>query len=347
MKSAKNTPMANGLLTAAAFVIVVAGIKQAEAILVPFLLSVFIVLIVTPLLSWLKARKVPSGLAITLIILAMLLGSWLIGILMGSSISDFRTNMPEYQARLTDMGHELLGWLGQKGIVIEFDQLRSKFDPGVVMTLAGNTLSSFGNVMTNAFMILLTVVFILAEEVSFADKLKTAKGKNYSDDGTLASFASSINSYLGLKTLMSLLTGILVMIWLLILGVDYPVMWGTLAFMLNFVPTVGSIVAAVPAVLLALIQLGPGYAGLTALGYVVVNVGVGNVLEPKVMGNGLNLSPLVVFLSLVFWGWLLGPVGMLLSIPLTIMAKLALEQREETRWIGVMLGSGGATRDGE
>jgi len=122
--------------------------------------------------------------------------------------------------------------------------------------------------------------------------------------------------------------------------VDYPVLWALLAFLLNFVPTVGSFIAAVPAVLLATVQLGVFSAGLTLAGFVVVNLVMGNAVEPRWMGKGLNLSPLVVFVSLVLWGWVLGPVGMLLSIPLTIMIKIALENQEETRWIGVLLGSG-------
>ena len=125
-----------------------------------------------------------------------------------------------------------------------------------------------------------------------------------------------------------------------ILGVDYAVLWGLVAFLLNFIPTVGSFIAAVPAVLLALVQLGAFEAGLTLVGFVVVNLIMGNVLEPRWMGRGLNLSPLVVFVSLVLWGWVLGPVGMLLSIPLTIMLKIALESQNETRWIGVMMGAG-------
>ncbi|MFT7300132.1 MAG: AI-2 transport protein TqsA [Porticoccus sp.] len=334
------SPMARGLLVAAAFVVVVAGIKSAEAILVPFLLSVFIALIFSPLLAWLRKKKVPSGLAIFLIVSLVVLGGWLIGVLVGSSINDFRQNLPEYQARLQEMSGGLLHWLSNHGMSFDIEQMKQSFDPSAVMQLAGNTLASFGNVMTNAFMILLTVVFILAEEMGFSEKFQFARNHAGTPNQELSRFSESVHSYLGLKSLLSLLTGVLVFIWLWILGVDYPVMWGLIAFLLNFIPTVGSIIAAVPTILLALIQLGPFPAGLVALGYLVVNVSVGSLLEPRLMGKGLNLSPLVVFLSLVFWGWVLGPVGMLLSIPLTIMVKISLENDEDTRWIGVMLGSG-------
>ena len=354
--SREYSPMARTLLVAAAFVIVVAGIKTAETLLVPFLLSVFIALIFSPLLAWLKKQKVPNGLAIFLIISLVVFVGWLVGILVGSSIVDFRQNLPEYQVRLQEMSGGLLHWLSDQGVALDMEQMKQSFDPGAVMQLAGNTLASFGNVMTNAFMILLTVVFILAEEVGFSEKLQAARNHGFNNsanntnpkDNTnqgLARFSESVHSYLGIKSLLSLLTGVLVIIWLWILGVDYPVMWGLIAFLLNFIPTVGSIIAAVPAILLALIQLDPLSAGLVAIGYVVINVVVGNVLEPRWMGKGLNLSPLVVFLSLVFWGWVLGPVGMLLSIPLTIMVKIALENDDDTRWIGVMLGAGKGAGD--
>jgi predicted PurR-regulated permease PerM len=116
------------------------------------------------------------------------------------------------------------------------------------------------------------------------------------------------------------------------------VLWGLVAFLFNFVPNIGSIIAAVPALLLALVQLGPGPALAAGAGYLVVNIVMGNVVEPRFMGRGVGLSTLVVFLSLVFWGWVLGPVGMLLSVPLTMVVKLALEANPETRWIAVLIG---------
>jgi AI-2 transport protein TqsA len=141
------------------------------------------------------------------------------------------------------------------------------------------------------------------------------------------------------KTLISVATGLAIWLWLLILGVDYPVLWGTLAFLLNYVPNIGAIIAAVPAFLLALLQLGVGFALLTVLGFVVVNTGLGNLIEPKLMGRRLSLSALVVFLSMVFWGWILGPIGMILSVPMTSLVKVALESFEGTHGLAIMMGS--------
>ena len=331
------TPIARFLVVFAAFVIVVSGLKMAGPLLVPFLLAVFIAMIVSPLLAWLKSFRVPSVLAILMVVLLLLGVGLILGAVIGSSLTDFRHEVPAYSQKLSAMSERAQQWLSLRGFEIDAQQWQNSFDPGAVMKLVGSTLASFGNVMTNAVMILLTVIFILTENIGFGEKLRLARGKGVSAEW-LSKFSGSVHSYLAIKAAISAGTGVIIFIWLTILGVDYAVLWGLLAFLLNFVPTVGSFIAAVPAVLLALVQLGALYAGLSLGGFIVVNLVMGNVIEPRLMGKGLDLSPLVVFVSLVLWGWVLGPVGMLLSIPLTIMIKIALESQSETRWISVMLG---------
>ncbi len=334
------SPIARFLVVLAAFVVVVAGMKAAESLLVPFLLSLFIAVICSPVLAWLKHYRIPNGVAILLVISVIVVAGLLIGAVVGASLNSFHADLPEYRARLQAMSGELQLWLQSMGVNLNLVSLRESFDPGVALSVAGNTLASFGNLMTNAFLILLTVVFILAEEVRFADKLSAANQYSEGTRKALEQFTQGINQYMAIKAALSLLTGVLISLWLYWLDVDYPVLWGMVAFLLNFVPTLGSVLAAVPTILLALVQLGVDEALLTALGYLLVNVVIGNVLEPRMMGRGLNLSALVVFLSLVFWGWILGPVGMLLSVPLTMTVKIALASFSETRWIGVMLGGG-------
>jgi predicted PurR-regulated permease PerM len=208
------------------------------------------------------------------------------------------------------------------------------------MNMVASTLTGLRLVLTKTFLIMLTVLFILLEASGFPNKLRAALDNPYESLANISKITEVINRYLLIKTQFSLITGIAIGIWLYVLGVDYPLLWGLLAFLLNFVPTIGSFIAAIPAVLLALIQLGTGSALLACLGYLVVNVSIGNVIEPKFMGRGLGLSTLVVFLSLIFWGWVLGPVGMLLSVPLTMVIKIALESNQDTRWIGIILGPG-------
>jgi AI-2 transport protein TqsA len=194
-------------------------------------------------------------------------------------------------------------------------------------------------VFTNAFLILLTVIFILLEASSISAKIRAISGSTGESESQFDKFIKNINRYMAIKTVTSLGTGICVAIWLKILGVNYPLLWGFLAFLLNYVPSIGSILAMVPAVLLAFIQMGGTKALFTVLGYLVINILIGSIIEPRVMGRGLGLSTLVVFLSLIFWGWVLGPVGMLMSVPLTMTVKIALDSSEGTHWAGILLGT--------
>ncbi|MCB1616105.1 MAG: AI-2E family transporter, partial [Pseudomonadales bacterium] len=231
-------------------------------------------------------------------------------------------------------------WLTGMGLEVPQVVWRDYLDPGIAMGFAGQLLASFGNVMANGFLILLTVIFILTEMGMFMRKIHAVANNAHLSEANMNRFIININHYMTIKGWISLATGACITLWLLILGVDYAVLWGVLAFLLNFIPNLGSIIAAVPAVLLALVQIGPGTAALAGTGYLLANIIMGNVIEPRFMGKGLDLSTLVVFLSLVFWGWTLGTVGMLLSIPLTMAVKIALESYDETRWIGVILSSG-------
>ncbi|HEY5644549.1 MAG TPA: AI-2E family transporter, partial [Pseudomonadales bacterium] len=190
-----------------------------------------------------------------------------------------------------------------------------------------------------------TVIFILAEASSFSRKLASVLSDPDKDLPQFARFGANVNRYIAIKTSTSLATGALVSLSLLLIGVDFPILWGLVAFLLNYVPNIGSFIAAVPALLLALIQLGPGYAAAATGCYLAINIVMGNVVEPRYMGRGLGLSTLVVFLSLVVWGWLLGPVGMFLSVPLTMTAKIALESNPNSQWLALLLSPAESVRE--
>ncbi|HAC33249.1 MAG TPA: hypothetical protein DCF45_01895 [Gammaproteobacteria bacterium] len=332
------SPAGNVLLVIASLVITVAGMKASAELLVPFLLATFIAIICSPPLFWLTRHKVPTGLAVAIIIGVLLLAGYLLGNFVGRSVTDFTRSLPEYQQRLSGEIAALERLAERFGVDISAAGLRERFDPSAAMGMVSNTLSSLGGALTNTFLILMTVIFMLFEVSGLPHKIKISLSQDSGVLNKLEGFTESVNQYLAIKTWVSLGTGLLVASWLALLGVDYPLLWGLLALLFNFVPNIGSIIAAVPAVMLAFIQLGGGTAVATAAGYVVVNVVMGNVIEPRFMGRGLGLSTLVVFISLVFWGWLLGPVGMLLSVPLTMIVKIALESSDQSRWIAVLLG---------
>ena len=327
------------LLTAAAFVIVVAGMRAAEPILVPLLIAGFLAILSASPIFWLREKGIPAPVALFLVILGVLgLGFGFI-VLIGTSLDDFSDAIPRYQTRMTEEMGPLLQWVQGLGVQFNEELLLKSIDPGASMRLVGRMLSGLGGILANSFLILLTVIFILLEASSFPKKVHAAFGDPKGTFSQFSKITDAVNNYLAIKTLLSLATGIIVAIWVTILGIDFPVIWGLLAFLLNFIPNLGSIIAAVPPVLLGYIQFGLGRALLVAAGYGLVNVIFGNVVEPKLMGRKLGLSTLVVFLSLVFWGWIWGPVGMLLSVPMTMIVKIALESHPSTHGLSILLDS--------
>ena len=334
------------LFIAAGLVIIVAGMRAAESIIVPLLLSGFVSLLCATPVFWLQKKRVPATIATSLVVLGVLGIGLGLGALLGTSLQDFSEAIPRYQALLTNELTSAFHWLDRMGIQLSEEAVFQYVDPGASMQLVAKMLTGLGGMLTNAFLILLTVILILLEASSFPRKVQSAFGDPKGAFHQFSKLATAVNSYLAIKTIASLGTGITVAIWVMILGIDFPLIWGLLAFLLNYVPNLGSIIAAVPAVLLGFIQFGLGRALLAATGYVVINVMFGNVLEPRLLGRKLGLSTLVVFLSLVFWGWLWGPVGMLLSVPMTMIVKIALENSDTTRWIAILLDSEGAHMKG-
>jgi predicted PurR-regulated permease PerM len=328
------------LITLAALVVIIAGMKAAAAIVVPFIFSVFIAIICAPPLVWMTRRRVPAVLAVLIILFAILLIGVLLSLAIGTSIEQFTNALPGYQANLQAQFNQFINWVSGLGIEISKTGIKESFDPASAIEFANKLLDGLGSLFTHAFLIIFTVLFILLEASSFPVKLKAVVTQSNFKIDYVDHFFKSVQRYVGLKTITSFATGVLVSIMMAILGVDFPVLWGLLAFLLNYIPNIGSIIAAVPAVLLALVQFGVPTALGAALGYAVINVLIGSVIEPRIMGRGMGLSALIVFLSLIFWGWVFGPTGMILSVPLTMLAKLALESREETNWIAVLLGTG-------
>ncbi|MDO6545784.1 AI-2E family transporter [Pseudoalteromonas carrageenovora] len=334
------TGVNKSLIVFAALVVVLAGIKAASVIIIPFILAAFIAIVCNPLIKFFARYSIPKGIAVMLVVLIIVGLGVSLGGLVGQSVNDFSQQLPEYKAKLQEDFVWLVDLASQYNILINKDQILSMFDPGKMVDVATNMLTGLGGVMANMFLIILTVVFMLFEGPMLRNKIHAALKDPDNKMKQIDRFLESINSYIAIKTLVSLGTGIIAAFYLWILDVDYFVLWGVLAFMFNYIPNIGSIIAAVPAVLLALITQGPLIAGLVGAGYLTINTVMGNIIEPKFMGKGLGLSTLVVFLSLIFWGWLLGTVGMLLSVPLTMIVKIALEASEEGKWIATMLGSG-------
>ena len=326
----------SALVKIAAVVIILAGLIAAKSIVIPILLAIFITILISPLLLWLQDKGLHEGLALLGIVGILVVMMTLIGMLVSSSLHAFSMNLPVYEEKLRVLLSGFERYMSAKGFVFSDTSMSDIINPSKMALFASGVVKGLGSVLTNGFMILLLVTFMLLEVTAFPKKLQMihVDASTHADE-----FLSNVKQYMLIKSVFSLMTGVFIYLCLFVLGLDYALLWGVLAFMLNFIPNIGSIIAAVPAVLLALVQLGFIGAIEVAVIFMVVNVVVGSVLEPKYMGKGLGLSTLVVFLSLLFWGWVFGPIGMLLSIPLTIMLKLALQTNSETKWIAVLLGS--------
>ncbi len=330
----------SAIISFAAVVIVIYGLQMAKELLVPFLIAVFLALITVRPMLWMQQRRVPAFVASLIIVTLMLLLLFAVGTIVGRSIADFTAALPGYQERLDVI---IDGFLKNVVRFLNLDEsvksIGDMIDPGWAMGFAATILNGLKNVLTNTFLIIFTMIFMLLEASSFGTKVEAAFGQSAASLERPRAFMSNLGRYLGIKTLVSFGTGLSA--WLLTwsIGLDFPLLWAMLAFLLNYIPTIGSIIAAVPAILLALVQIGPGAATATLAGFTAINVAFGNIIEPRLMGYGVGISPLVVFVGLIFWGWVFGPVGMLLSVPLTMTLKLALESDERTRWIAIFLGS--------
>ncbi|MCH8542994.1 MAG: AI-2E family transporter [Alcanivorax sp.] len=322
----------------AALVVLVAGMRAASGLLEPFLLAVFLSIVCAPGVAWLRRHHVPEALAVLLVMIGLILAMIGVATGLGASINGFVRELPKYEEVLNERLAGALEMLAGFGMHLDTEVWREHLDAETLMNMAGKVAGHFGAALGNLLLVLLTVAFILLEAARFPAKLQAALGDAAPGVSVFRKFSAGVNQYLAIKSMVSLGTGILVTLWMWVLDVDYPLLWGALAFMFNYIPNIGSFLAAIPACLLAYVLHGFGLAAVAVAGFVAINTGMGNLLEPRLMGRRLGLSTLVVFVSLVFWGWVLGPVGMVLSVPLTMILRIAFESRAETRWLAVLLG---------
>ncbi len=323
---------------AGAAVVIALGIHMAQSVVSLLIMSLFAALIGTPPVRWLVRHRIPFTVAVAVVMFGLIGLLAMVGGVVAGSLSAFSEVLPFYQKRIQEQIIELRPWLAEKNIILSDSFLAQYFNPGVIMGAAVDAVKGLITAMSNVVLILVLVLFMLLESSRFPSKFRAAFDTPRMDFSVFTRFVDTVEQYLLIKTFISALTGILIFLWLSLIGVDSPVLWGFLAFLLNYVPNIGSSVAAVPAVLLAYIQLGVESALFAMAGYMTVNFILDNVIETKIMGSRLGLSDLVVFSSLILWGSLLGPMGMVLCIPLTMTLKFGCGLRKDLKWIALLLG---------
>ncbi|MEA2027847.1 MAG: AI-2E family transporter [Campylobacterota bacterium] len=317
-------------------VIVIAGLKAAESLIVPILMAFFWFLLFLPFIA--KLRKIGFhdfiitiiSFGITLVLVAVL------GLFLISSSKELLSNIPTYQDKFYHLLPNIIEFLNRFDIPVKIDDVIAVFDPSKVIGLTAHFLKAMGGLMTDAFLTLIVVMFLFLESSLFEKKINYLfKDETLKRKSKL--FLEHVNTYFVTKTATSITTGLIVFGMLSYFKLDHALLFGVLAFFLNYIPNIGSIIAAIPAVLLSLLQLPFFDTMMITMSYIVINVTIGNLIEPRVMGQGVGLSTFIVFVSLVFWGWMFGPVGMFLSVPLTVVIKIACNNSKELHWVAVLL----------
>ncbi len=323
---------------AAGVVIVIAGLHAAQVILAPLALAVFVAAVSLPLLSWLRRLGAPIAVAIPLVMIVDATLVAFVGWVVLRTVTEFRIELPAYLIKAQRLESDVRALVGRYGITVPEDFYATLVQPDQLVAAVTATARTFGSVLALSLLVLLYVVFVLAESVQLPSKIRAVLGPGARALSAGADVLSSVQRYLVLKSLISLATGACVGAAAAVVGVDFALFLGLFAFLLHFIPTVGSVVAAVPGILIALLQLGPGPALAYASAYLVVTILIGSILDPILTGQQLRLSPIVVLVSLVFWGWTWGPIGAFLSVPLTITMRMVMERVEALRPYAALLG---------
>ena len=328
------------MLVLAATVVVLVGLRLVAPILNPILFAVVLTLLFSPVYSWLLRRGLPAPLALLgMLVLLTVLFLGLIFIV-GGSISRFTERVGFYTTQLNgqvDSLDALIERLGLSNV-----DVGDVVKPGALTEAIGAILSGIAGFLSDFFLILVIMLFLLGEGPAMMDRLRAGTSGDNPQVERLTTVGRSVVRQFGLRAIVNLVTGAGVTVLLFLLGVDFPLLWGILTFFLSFVPYIGLVLAVAPAVVLALAEFGVSRAVLVIVGVIVINILAENVLSPMMMGRGLNISPTIVFLSFIFWAWLLGGPGAFLALPITLFVAVMFGTFPETRWLASLIGTGGA-----
>jgi AI-2 transport protein TqsA len=331
------------VLLLAALVVVFVGMRLAAPILNPIFFAVVLALLFSPIYAWLRRRRVPTPLALVIMLVGLTVLFLGIGGIMGVSIARFSGDIGSYTGKLNDQLDNIQSLTKTLGVTKA--DLHKALSPSALTGAIGAILCGVADFLSDLFLILIIVLFLLAEGPAMMNRLRASTGEDHPQVERLAIFGRSVIRQLGLRAIVNLFTAAGVTILLLVLRVDFPLMWGVLAFFLSFIPWIGLPLAVAPAVVLALAEHGLTTALLVIAGVIVINVLAENALSPMLMGRGLSISPTVLFLGFIFWAWLLGGPGAFLAAPLTIFLILMLDTFPETRWLANVMGMGAPEPD--
>lgn len=331
------SPVSRVLLAAAALVIVIAGMKAANSLIAPFLMAVFVAIVFAPSLFWLERKGVPHSLSVLIVLTLIGLVGTLIVLWLGNSLAEISSILPGYKAKLTILYVQFQTWLGSWGVKLPEIQALNILNPDNLVKMLNTLLNSLSGLVGDALIVFIAVLFLMIDITRVPSKLKSLFDQPEKSMPYLVKFSDTVIRYLALKSITSAITSVFVAILLWYFNYDFIALWAVLAFLLNFIPYLGSALAAAAPIMIGLIDHSGVTAIWVAIGYVAINILVGQIIETRLIGTTLNLSSFVVFVSLTFWGWVLGPVGMFLSIPLTMLLLIGLQSNDNTRRYATLL----------
>lgn len=321
----------------AASIVIIAGLKAGSEILIILFLSIFISSIFSSLLSYLRKKSIPTFIGYIISLALLIIISMLFAYIINISLQDFATNLPFYEKKFQDLIVDSITVIENYGYTLDKTKILEALSLSSFFAFTTKILGSIGTFLSKFILVIIGVAFILAEAKSFQTKLRVIFQHNAKKLQHFNLFSYNIRKYFIVKSFTSFLTGFIITVMLQFYGVDYPVLWGVIAALFNFIPVVGSIIAAVPAILISLMNADLNTTIYITIFYLIINISISNILEPKLMGEELGLSPLVIFFSLIFWGWVLGLVGMFLAVPITMTLKIAFDSNKSTKWIGILM----------
>jgi predicted PurR-regulated permease PerM len=331
------------LVIMASLVIIIAGLALTASLIGPILFAVFIAILSLPILNWLMNKGLPKGAALVVMIIGLIVLVLVFTAFFSSSFEKLGESLSTYQAQADSRISELKTTLEERGINISGTNLRGT-DLEERLASFADYLKRFGSLVANVILIIVTMVFALLEASSLHTRLQQNLGVDHLIVLRSEEFSQSVIRYFGLRTLVNLFVGSMVALLLWILRIDFAILWGVLTFFLGYIPYLGAFLATLPGVLLAWVQYCLGMALVVVIGITVINFIGENLIAPKLIGKGLHISPLVVFVAFMVWSAILGPLGMFLSMPLTVIVLFLLDSFPETRWLaGVM----GVSQEGE
>ncbi len=323
----------------ASLVIIIAALKLASKVFIILFLAIIFASLLSPIVLVLQKLKFPKIVALIFTLVLVFVMLILFFNILSNSASEFMHYLPSYQQKLLNLSQKVDEFFIKYDLNLDVKSILENLNFSSLFSITTQTAFKIGNFLSTLVLVLIGTFFLLAESSNFNSKIEQLFSKNKNAIKAVEYFSTTVKKYFFIKVFTSALTGSLVALMLYFFEINYWVLWGFLAFLLNFIPVIGSIIAAIPAILLSLIEANISTTLWLIVGYLLINNLISNVLEPKIMGDGLGLSPSIIFFSLIFWGYVFGPVGMFLAVILTMSLKIALDSNEETKHIAKFLGN--------